>query len=375
MSFWSRLFNTTRDVASPWSDRSTLSHVTAAALFPGYDADLAPLTRSEAMAVPSVAAARHRIVGTISRLPLRATKQADGSPYTDAMGLITQPDPAEVQSHTLAKTLDDLLFDGVAYWAVTAAYTMPQSGNSPTLYRPMSVAHVPLQCVRVDQLGGPWIDPRFLEWLGRNRSPLLSVPGTERPWLLRFDNFHPGLLTFGNRPMRTAANLDRAVEKVAVNPVPAIEIHQKSGDPISTTEAKALVRDWEVARRTSGVGFTNESLEINTHGMAAEHLLINARNQQSVEIARLAGIPASAIDAAVPGTSLTYANLRDRVTDLVNFGLTPYAQAIEGRLSLSDCTPGGVAVRFDYRGLFPADEASPTPITAPAPAPTLENAP
>src|SRR6185312_12844789 len=84
-----------------------------------------------------------------------------------------------------------------------------------------------------------------------------------------------------------------------------------------------------------------------------EQLLIGARNQQAVDVARLAGIPAASIDAAIPGASLTYANLVDRLRDLINLGLQPYAQAITGRLSMSDVVPRRVRVRFDYSELYP----------------------
>ena len=129
--------------------------------------------------------------------------------------------------------------------------------------------------------------------------------------------------------------------------------------PLQPAQIDALINRWIDARRRHGVGYTNQAVELKTHGEAPERLMIDARNQQAVEIARHAGIPASAIDASVPGTSLTYANLVDRVTDLVNFGLTPYATAITDRLSLNDCLPVGIVALHDYTSLYPAESPHP----------------
>src|SRR4029077_9559918 len=110
--------------------------------------------------------------------------------------------------------------------------------------------------------------------------------------------------------------------------------------------------------------------EARALGQQPEQLLINGRNAQAVEIARLAGIPAASIDAAIPGTTLTYANLIDRLNDLVNFGLRGYGEALTSRLSMSDCLPAGVTAEFDYGPLYQALGQQPSTAGPGASAPT-----
>lgn len=346
-------------VASPWADGSHLQQITLGDLWPGMDPDTMPISRAEAMAVPAVAAVRHRITGTLSRLPIAATKAQQA--YTDSIGLLTQPDPGEPHTTTLTKTYDDLLFDGLAWWLVTAAYSLPQPSGA-THYRPMDIVHIPVHEVAIDRHGLPQMSARFLDWLrtARRLQPLAMPTDSTRPWLIGFAGPHDGLLSFGARSIRIASRLDRAVANAADNPVPSAELHQVSGDPVTPSQARSMLQSWVENRRRFGVSYTNPGLELKTHGQQAEQLLIDARNQQAIEAARLAGIPASSIDAAPAGSSLTYANLRDRVLDLVNFGLSPYGVALTARLSMDDCLPAGVQATIDYRSLFPADGATPS---------------
>jgi hypothetical protein len=65
-------------VASPWSNQDNLARVVLADLFPDL-AQLRPLDRAQAMAVPAMARARHIIAGTIARIPLRGYR-GDTSP-------------------------------------------------------------------------------------------------------------------------------------------------------------------------------------------------------------------------------------------------------------------------------------------------------
>lgn len=331
-----------------------MSQVIGADVFPK-GAPIDPvLTRDAAMCVPAVAAARHRIVGTLSRLPLTAASVRAGEGWDRQLGLISQPDPGEPHTATLRRTLDDLLFDGRAWWAVTATYADGM---------PRDAVHVPIG--EIDENGRPSL--RFVEWLYKRRGMQIarhpSLPGAA--WLLYFPGPHDGLLTFGQHSIRAASAMERAAGRAAANPVPSIELHQTTGANLSPEARRELIEGWVAARRgdNGGVAYTSPTVEVKTHGQADAQLLVDGRNQSAVDVARLAGIPASSIDAGIPGASITYANLNERTTDLVNMGLQPYASAITSRLSMDDVLPQGVSVRFDYAELYPA---SPTEPAAPA---------
>jgi hypothetical protein len=314
-----------------------------------------------------VAACRHRITATLGRLPMRAyapDDPTDDTPWVGDTDLITQPDPAEPQFRTMVKTLDDLLFDGTAYWGVTAAY----NGKSP-YQRPKSVVYIPRNCVQVDDVGRPTIDTAFTKWLWDTQLREIVPNRMGWPWVLLFEGPHGGLLNFGSRTIRSSVRMDRAASRAADNPVPSIELHQTNDADMTDTQIKDMLRAWMSARRgeNGGVGYTSSGVEARALGQQPEQLLIDGRNQQAVEVARLAGIPAASIDAGLPGTSLTYANLMDRLRDLVDFGLQPYGVAVTSRLSMNDCLPGSATVRFDYSSLV-APTTSAAAAAAPIPA-------
>jgi hypothetical protein len=350
-------------LASPFSDPGILSRITLDSLFPGLDPEAWPLTRDQAMTVPAVAAAYSRIVGTLSRLPLVPLDSA-GRSWSGPAGLLTQPDPGMPHTTTMRDTLSDVLFHGVGYWGVTATYQ--------TDSRPLDAVYVPVGEVDTDDAGRQTVSAGYLDWLNRARGLAVLMGGAH---LLRFDGPIPGgLLGIGQPTLRTAARFERAVLTAADNPVPSVELHQTTDDSLSDPEILAMIRQWEDARRGHGVGYTNAAIELKTHGQQPEQLLISGRNQQAVDVARLAGIPAASIDAAIPGASLTYANLVDRLRDLINLGLQNYAAPFCARLSMDDVTPHGVSVAFDYDELFPPTSApvevpsTVSPAITPAPA-------
>ncbi len=328
-------------IESPWANPDVLTRITAEDLFGVYDPELWPVTRAQAMSIPAVAAAYSRIVGTLSRLPLTA-QDATGSAWSVQTALLDQPDPGMPHTTTMRDTLADVLFDGRGYWGVTAVYADA---------RPMDCVYVPVGEVTIDNDGRATVSASFADWLDRARGVRIMVDGRH---LLRFDGPIPGgLLGIGQTTLRGAARYERAALTASDNPVPSVELHQTTDDEMSTTEIRAMIREWVESRRQYGVGYTNAALELKTHGAQPEQLLISGRNQAAVDVARLAGIPAASIDAAIPGASLTYANLIDRIRDLVNLGLQNYAAPFCARLSMDDVTPHGVRVRFDYDELFP----------------------
>ena len=348
--------------ASPWANDDHLTAITLQDVFGWLDQELLPMGRAEAMSVPAVAAARHRVCGTLARLPMRAYLGDTDAAWGDGRpDLLTQPDPAEPHQATLLKTLDDLFFDGSAYWGVTRL--------DSTTGRPSQVTYVPRQSIQVDQEGRVTIDTGFTTWLATTQGRGILGTALDSPWVIYFAGPHPGLLNFGARTLRSGVRLDRAASRAADNPVPSIELHQTNDADMSDNDIRDLIRNWMSARRgeNGGVGYTSAGIEAKAMGQQPEQLLINGRNQQAVEIARLAGIPAASIDAGIPGTSLTYANLADRLRDLVDFGLQPYGVAITDRLSMDDCLPHGVAARFDYSSLTaPTAAATQTPQTPPS---------
>lgn len=318
---------TSGGVRSPWATgilEPFEPDPTLAYLFAGGHVD-----RAAAMSVAAVAKGRHLIASTIGRFPLVAMNGAEPAPRPPAW--IQQPELGRPRYITLLWTVDALIFYGRAFWRITDRLVDNRAAR---------FEWVPEWSAETDMYGN--LTSAFGEPVG---------PGDS----IRIDGPHEGILNFASDRIVEAIAIDAAASKASDNPVPSVELHQTGGDPLSQTDIAKLVGSWERARKQSGVGYTNESVELIPHGIAPEQLLIDGRNAVALNIARAMGIPAWAIDAVVNGSSLNYSNTPSRSRELIDYGLTPYMSAIEGRLSLDDVLAAGTWARFDTTDLLRGD--------------------
>lgn len=313
---------------SPWSDSSGLEQVKLAHLYEGsaFVAD-APVDRSSAMSLSAVSKARHILTGTISRFPLVIMQ--GNEQHKQPAAWAEQPEDGRTRSQTILWTVDALIFYGRAWWVITDRYA---DGL------PRRFALIPEGKAQADENG-------FLQ-------TAYGVPVAPQDYI-RFDAPHEGVLNFGARTLRKALATERAAENAAANPVPSVELHQVDGDDMSREEIQELLNQWRRARSANGggVSYSNKTLEVRTHGQPAEQLLIDAQNQAAINVARMMGLPAWAVDAVVAGSSLNYSNSPSRARELIDFGLMPYMTAITDRLSMDDVLPRGTWVRFEEADL------------------------
>lgn len=337
------------EVASPWADSSALQQVVVDLWNP----DELPLTRELAMQVPAVARARTMVAATLGRVKLVAVDEWTGDELDrqhPSAQLARQLDPGQPMFVQITWTVDDLIFEGKSYAYVLGRYA---SGKPAQIRRllPGTLRYVK---------GKPYV-----EGIG---------PVAERD-VLRIDGPHEGVLNYGGPTVRAARDLERSAARFAKNPVPAIDLHQTGGPALGKAEREQLVADWAKARAgaNGGVAFTSQYIEAKVLGVPAEHLLTGGRNAQSIDVARVVGVTADAIDASPERASMTYNNGAVKNRALIDYGLAAYGAAIEARLSMADVTPSGVLLRFKYDELTDvADTSSTTPAPA-APAPTQEN--
>lgn len=317
------------EIASPFADDSHLGQLVLSDLFGLNSADL-PINRQSAMSVPAVAKARNILAPTAGRLPLRVYRGAVEIPGS----ILAQPErnPARSRAATVTWTVDSMMFYGRAWWVVSERYA---DGLRPASFRWVPEWEAKIEGGRlVGTVAGETFDPRDV---------------------IRIDGPHEGILSYGGETIRQAQRLERAALRIADNPVPAIELHQTSNDNMTKDEIDELIQRWIAARAKTGVGYTNASVETKIHGLNPEQLIIEGRKFSTLQIARMLGVPAWVVDAEVGGSSLTYSNVPSRSRELVDYALTPYLSAIEGRLSLDDVLPRGQWCRFDLDDLLRAD--------------------
>jgi phage head maturation protease len=309
-----------------------------------YAGTVAPAPRVDrrtAISLPAVKRARDLIAGSLGSLPLdlfNPARQAAASP------LLTQPEPDRARSVTLTFTIEDLLFEGVAWWQVTqTAFT-----GYPTQVRRLPAREVTVN----DAADAPSCPAGVAGCTGR-----VWHAGTHLhdPELVRFDSPNDPLLVAGARAIRTALALDTAASRYADEPLPT-GWFTPTDDAVGPDEEEVaqLLDAWAEARRRRATAYVPASLAYQTNAFSPADLqLADARQHAVLEVARVAGIDPE--ELGVSTTSRTYANQFDRRKAFTDFTLGAYMVAVQDRLTMPDVTPRGWYVRFNLDGFLRSD--------------------
>lgn len=301
--------------------------------------------RIEALSVPAVLRGRN-LICSISTLPL---VQYDRQNKPVRNPLFEQIDPDVPNVVTLAQTIEDLLFEGIAWWLITE---FDANGF------PRAARHLDVSLVSLD----PPTD-------GRSPSPLPSgeeprgatvwVDGVETSAdrVIRFDSPNPGLLKAGGgRPIRRAILLDSAAAMYADEPRPLDYFTPSEGaDPADDADIEEVLEKWKEARKKRGTAYVPAALRYNAvdQPTPADLQLVELQKRAALDIANALGLDPE--DLGISTTSRTYQNATDRRQDRINDVLSPYMRAITDRLSMGDVTRRGHRVAFDLDDYMRAD--------------------
>jgi HK97 family phage major capsid protein len=284
------------------------------------------VSRRDALSVPAVLRARNLICATAGGLPVRVhgpDRETRPSPLLD------QPEVGVPRSVTMTRLYEDLLFDEIAWWRVTAR----------------AWDGYPTQVERLDP-SGVVVHPNGEVFVGGVKTP-------DRE-LIRFDSPCPGLLTAGARAIRTCIQLDAAAARYAAEPVPPTYFTPAEGADPSDEEVQEALDAWAIARSKRATGYVGAALNLNTIGLTPEQIqLADSRQHAVLEIARATGVDADRL--GVPVTSRTYANLEQDRLELIDFTVGHFVSAVEDRLSMGDVTPRGSYVKVALEGLLRSD--------------------
>lgn len=272
----------------------------------------------------SVVGAGGRIVGsTIGRMPLVTTLKATGKRAPLQPGLLAQPERGVPRSTSMRKLARALYYHPATWWLVTER----DSYKWPTYVR-----HVPQHEAITDEAG------RLVRAFGQPVKP---------EDVIDFVNPDGGVLLAGENIIRRSVVVERAAAFAESNPVPTINLEWEGGDLADDVIDRTISR-WRAAREQGGISFTSKGLKAVPLGIQPEQLLIDARKTLQIEQARLAGMPAWALDVELAGTTLNYSNNASRWRDLLNLStIADISTIISDRLSLADVTPITQTVEFD----------------------------
>jgi HK97 family phage prohead protease len=296
------------------------------------------VSRDEALSISTVQRGRN-LLCSISTLPL---DELDSSNRPVSSSLLAQIDPDIPNVVTLAQTVEDLVFESIAWWRITEF----GPGGFPSKARRLDPGTVSL-----NPPGGK--SPAPLPAGNDPRGAIVYVDGKEVPasLMIRFDSPNPAVLKVGGRSIKRAILLDQAARMYAEDPR-ALEFFTQTMDADEWTDDQVndFLSDWTAARRKRAAGFVPPGMEHNVaqSPTPADLQLVQLQQQAALDIANAFGIDPE--DLGVSTTSRTYQNAVDRRIDSINETKAPYMRAITDRLSMGDVTRPGNRVEFDLNG-------------------------
>lgn len=315
-------------LASPWSQGLTTSIMAA----DWFGATNLPVMREQAMRVPAVSAARNLICEGVAQGVLETWNLTSRLARQPAW--LTRTDGDLPPARRLAWTVDDLLFSAFSLWGVARG-----AGGAI-----LDAWRVPAESWDFDEDGSVLVDQR---------------PAAADEVIL-FTGRDDGLLLNGNETIRRALDLSATVSARARNPVPTTLLKETyeqgrtdGTDPMDLddegnprNEVKDVVDSFLAARRDRDRGsitYVPYGIDVEAYGQDEVSFYENARNFDTLEVARLTGVPAGMLDASGVAASLTYETTQSNRSILAD-RIREWASLIECRLSMDDCTPRGTRV-------------------------------
>jgi hypothetical protein len=307
------------------------------------------ITRTEALAVAPVLRARN-LICSIATLPL--VQRGPGRTVVDDP-LLRQIDPDVPNVVTLAQTLEDLLFEGISWWRITAS----DFAGYPVAARHVDVATVslnpPVGAVNPLPSG---TDPRGAVGDGGRRGVYIDGTFVPAELVIRFDSPNPGLLRSCSKAIHRLALLDAAAELYAKNPRP-MDYFTPNPDALepSDEDRDEFLARWDGMRKRFATGYIPAwvTLVAADNPSPRDLQLVELQARANLDIANSAGIDPE--DLGINTTSRTYFNAVDRRQSRVNEVYSPYLRAITDRLSMGDVSRRGYTAAFDLDQYMQAD--------------------
>ncbi|WP_419707659.1 phage portal protein [Promicromonospora sp. NFX87] len=318
---------------SPFSPTDSLSQAIVGDIF-GYQTDVdydAPISRAEAMTIPSLIRARG-ILMIIASQPLIAYKGSER--LARQPGWLNRTDTSVSPQARIVATMDDLIFHGESLWVVAR-----NSSGAIT-----DAVRMPFEKWRVAVDGTIEVNVAEGKW----------QPVTDPKSVIHFQGFQEGVCTIGAPALRAARDIQRSVAARAKSPVPLLDLHITDDVELTSDEKALMRREWNAALRDpdGSVATTPHNVEAKPLGAEGTNdFLTAARNGSRLDIANLMQVPASLLEGSTSTASLTYSTSEGKRSELKDYGLQLWANTFNSRLSLDDITASGTRIAFDFSDL------------------------
>jgi HK97 family phage portal protein len=304
-----------------------------------------------ALGVPAIFRAVTFISNTAGTLTLEGYQDSAKLPNDERPRVIIRPDPFLTMREFLRRTVWGMASTG-EHWLWAAV-------RDPFTRAALSIVPVPAREVKVEENPS---DPRFpkITWRGQVMNPADFKP----VYLTKADDDLRGMgplqacgaaVSVAVEAQEWAANFFAGGGAPSTLIRSAVPLGEDPDDPDGLTEAERMAAQWMNVPHNLPrvVGPTVEDVTEGQYNTTSATMQ-DARNMQIGESARMFGIPASLLDHAEPGSSLTYQNVGQEFDKFVRVCLLPdYLETIEQELG--DWLPRRQTTRFNVKALNRAD--------------------
>lgn len=352
MGFIDRLFpRAVRDTAELLNAQATIERHQRSTMLPG----IVPpsrsgdsLTLTDATSLHSVYRAIEILTGAGSQLSIDAKRR--GLIVPEPPALLRRPSLDMDRADFIEGTIMSLVVDGNFYWLKKRA-----PGSSDVLEL---------------ELWNPFLVFPGKDELGRK---VYSYQGKDYPaadvihrWRFKLPGQSKGksVIAAARADIATAVDTRNFASSV-FDPGVLTNGLLKSDQALTAADAKAARRVWNHQDPETGEPIPVEDnparIRVLGKGMSYEAMTVNPKDAQWIEsqgfdvtkIARMFGVPASLMLAAVEGNSQTYANVEQDWIAFVRFTLVGYLRKIES--AFSELLPGGQSAVFNLESLLRSD--------------------
>lgn len=231
----------------------------------------------------------------------------------------------------LSWTIDDLIFEGRAFWLITE-----RSADS----YPMSFTRLPAaMCQTLDQQGEVYFGP--------SKQVIFNGVELDPRDLVQFISPMQSLNTTAARAVEIALRVEDSRLRASQSVLPQGYLRQTGGEPLSAQELSDISAQFNLAR-TSGnaTAALNEFLEFVPNTATPDKMMmIESADYSARDLGRILGVPSYLLSVSIGAYS--YQSSQQSRIDLWTYACKGLADCITETLSSDNVLPHGTYVCFD----------------------------
>ena len=292
--------------------------------------------RARSMTLPVIARGRDLICNTIAGMKLEMYREMWNGEEMEEVPMaprswLSRIDQSVPNQFIISYTVDDLIFEGRAFWLITERHAD---------FYPKNFTRLPAaMCQTLDQQGEIFFGP--------SKQVVFNGVQLDPNDLVQFISPMQSLNSTGARAVEIALRIEDSRLRASQTVLPQGYLRQTGGEPLSSQELSDLAAQFNLAR-TSGnsTAALNEFLEyVPTTATPDKMLMIESADYSARDLGRILGVPSYLLSVSIGAYS--YQSSQQSRIDLWTYACKALADCITETLSSDNVLPRGTYVCFD----------------------------